>query len=295
MSSTQSFIGKLIADRNKILAWAGLFGLYYLVGTLIPEGFDWVHYFSIGRLHPVWTPWTALVLPLLTFPLLVAITLMALTVRTFRYSRSPYPLALAILSLPTFWVLLLGNLDGLVLVGLLLLPWGAPLVLMKPQIAAFALLAKPKYLLAGAIWFGISLLVWGWWPLRFLAVLTPEWAELWNQDITLFPWGLLLALPLLWLSRGDQDLLMAAGSFATPHLFPYHFILLMPALARMNWKWMTLAWAVSWLPLSAQWLGDIGWRFGNVLGLVIWLGIYLSARSAQPSKSPPEIQAAEPA
>ena len=54
------------------------------------------------------------------------------------------------------WVIFMGNLDGLVLVGLLILPWGVPLALMKPQVAAFALLAKKKTIIAGLSW-GASL------------------------------------------------------------------------------------------------------------------------------------------
>ncbi len=90
------------------------------------------------------------------------------------------------------------------------------------------------------------------------------------------PLGAILALPLLWFSRGDEDLLMAAGSFMTPHLFPYHFYLLMPALGRMKTGWMLLTWLLSWSPLLANWLGNIGWHAGNLFALVLWLGIYFS-------------------
>lgn len=78
------------------------------------------------------------------------------------------------------------------------------------------------------------------------------------QDISLFPWGVLIAAPLMWFSRGDEDLLMAAGSFATPHLFPCHFIVLMPSLARMSRPWMLGTWLLCWTPLLANWLGPGG-------------------------------------
>ena len=106
-------------------------------------------------------------------------------------------------------------------------------------------------------------------------VMTPAWKAEWTQDITLFPWGLLPGLVLLWFSRGDEDLLMAAGSLMTPHLFPYHFIVLMPALARMTWPWMLLTFFVSWTPLLANWFGPQAWRFGNLMSLCFWFGIYL--------------------
>lgn len=69
---------------------------------------------------------------------------------------------------------------------------------------------------------------------------------------------------------------MAAGSLATPHLFPYHFIILMPSLGRMRLPWMLLTWVISWTPLLANWVGPIGWHFGNLMSLAFWFGIYLN-------------------
>lgn len=261
---------------RKILVWGMVFILFYIVGMFIPEGYDWIVYYSKGVLHPIWTPWTKVILPFLTLPLVVAVTLFSIVYRAYQSNKAPLPIILAVLSLPTLWVLFMGNLDGLVLAGMLLLPWGVPLVLMKPQLAAFTLLSKRSSIIAGVVWGVISLLIWGLWPLNFLMVMTPAWKVEWMQDISLFPWGLLLGIPLLWFSRGDEDLLMAAGSFCTPHLFPYHFILLMPALSRMNKFWMILAWLVSWTPLLANYLGPTAWHFGNLIGLVFWVGIYLN-------------------
>ncbi len=261
-----------------ILGWAVLFVFLYCVGLFIPAGFDWADSFAKGHVPQLWTPWTKVVIRFLNWPLVVAITLFSVIFRAYRYNRSPIPAALAVLSLPTIWVLFLGNLDGLVLLGLIFMPWGVPLAAMKPQLAAFALLANKKSILAGIIWGGITLLIWGLWPMNFLMVQNPGWKVEWVQDIALFPWGAIIALPLLWFSRGDEDLLMAAGSFVTPHLFPYHFILLMPALGRMKPFWMVLTWFISWTPLIANWVGPIGWHMGNVLAACVWLGIYFSKR-----------------
>lgn len=262
-------------DRWKsIVLGVLLLGFFYCVGLFIPEGFDWRNFFSQDKISPIWTPWTTLVIKFLNFPLLVALTLTGVVLRTYRYSKMPIYSLLAIISLPTLWVLFLGNLDGLVLIGLMLLPWGIPLVLMKPQLAGFALLAKKSSIVAGIVWGVISLIIWGLWPTRFLTVLTPQWSAEWQQDISLFPWGLIIAIPLLWLSRGEEDMLMAAGSFATPHLFPYHFILLMPSLSKMSWKWTLLCWTLSWSPLLANWFGPSAWHLGNLFALCIWVGLY---------------------
>jgi len=269
-----------IPRLREIVIWFGLFILFYVIGLFLPEGFDWVVYYAPGTLHPIWTPWTTIILKFINWPLVVAITLFAIILRSYRNNRSPWPIALAVLSLPTLWVLYMGNLDGLVLAGLLLLPWGVPLAAMKPQLSAFALLANKRSVIAGAVWGLITLAIWGLWPLNFAMALTPEWKVEWTQDISLFPWGALIALPLLWVSRGDEDLLMAAGSFVTPHLFPYHFILLMPALGRMKPAWMVATWLISWTPLIANWVGPIGWHMGNVLGGCLWLGIYLNKKKS---------------
>ena len=263
----------------KISGWVILFLFLYFIGHLVPEGFDWVAYFSKGSIPTVWTPWTEHVVQYMNWSLVVAITLFSIIFRTYHYNKSPLPVALAIISLPTLWVLYGGNIDGIVLLGLISLPWGSPLVLMKPQLASFALLARKSSMVSGIIWFLLTLLVWGPWPMRFSQVLTTGWKTEWTQDISLFPWGLLIALPLFWFSRKDEDLLMAAGSFATPHLFPYHFIILMPSLGRMNLPWMVVTWLLSWTPLVSNWVGDIGWHMGNILGLSFWLGIFMSKKA----------------
>lgn len=254
------------------LAFLCLYGM----GTFITPGFDWLHFFSKGIYPSFWMPWTKPIVSLFNYPAVFALTILSIGVRAFSYRVSPVALALTILSLPTLWVVFMGNLDGFVLAGLVTLPWGVPLVLIKPQISAFALLAKRSSLVAAMIWVILSFVIWGFWPLTWGVIFSPEWQAEWVQDITIFPWGLFIAIPLLWLSRGDEDLLMAAGSLCTPHLFPYHYIVLMPVLGRMRWPWMLATWIISFTPLLANWLGPAAWHFGNLIGVFFWLGLYLS-------------------
>ncbi len=269
---------------KKIALVCAGFAVLYIIGQFIPIGFDWNLFFGRGRFPPFWMPWSKLFLAPFNLPAMFAITVLSMAIRVYQYRpRSPLIIIPVLISLPTLWVFFMGNVDGLVMLGLLLLPLGAPLVLLKPQLAGFALLAHKKYFAAAAVWVLISFIIWGFWPLNLQVVFTPTWRAEWQQDITLFPWGLIVAIPLLWLSRNDQDLLMAAGSFATPHLFPYHFIVLMPALARMKWYWALLTWLMAWGPLVANYVGPIGWRMGNLTGVCFWVGIYFSLPKAPPS------------
>lgn len=284
----------LLSDRARRVLWLKqgsvlvvLFFTLYILGYFLPIGWDWEHFFGIGVLPSFWMPWTQPLVGWLNLPAVFALSVMGLGLRAYRYRPSPLAIILALISLPTLWVFFLGNLDGLVLIGFLLLPFGVPLVLIKPQIAAFALLANRRWIVAGIVWGLLSLIIWGLWPLHLNVFFQPSWRAEWQQDITLFPWGLLIALPLLWFSRGDEDMLMAAGSFGTPHLFPYHFIVLMPALARVSWPWMLLIWLTSWTPLLANWFGPGAWHFGNLIGLFFWIALYRSKRAQLAKQTQP--------
>lgn len=263
---------------KKAVLIAVLFMILYIAGQFVPEGYDW-KFLTAKELPPLWTPWTPAVVKFLNPASQFALTILAISIRSYKNKASPLAMGLAILSLPTIWVLYLGNLDGIVLLGILLLPWGVPLALMKPQLAGFSLLAKRSSIIAGIVWGTITLLIYGLWPLAKMGIVTSsQWKMAWDSDISMFPWGILIALPLLWFSRGDEDLLMAAGSFATPHLFPYHLIVLMPALGRMKWPWMIVSWLLSWAVLLSNWYGPLLWHAGNAACATIWLGIYLNKR-----------------
>jgi hypothetical protein len=283
--------GRQTSERAAVLRYVRItltltlaFAILYVVGSLIPVGFDWTCCFSTGSLGTFFVPWMYPIVRLFNPQSIFAVTILALVLRMWHSHARAWRIALALISLPTLWLLFLGNVDGLVMVGLLLLPvLGVPLVLVKPQVASFSLLANRRSIAATLAWIAISIVLWGPWPLNFLGVGNAAWREAWPQDITLYPWGILLALPLLWWSRGDEDMLMAAGSLMTPHLFPYHFYVLMPALGRMNVFWALLSWAVSFTPLLANYWGPGAWHFGNLLSLTLWLGLYFRRRSVQRS------------
>ncbi len=279
--------GRLTAERRevqhdlRVLGIAAVAYVFLLWATsYIPVGFDWTHYFGAKVLPPFWMPWTYPVLDFLSPQVLSATAILGTALRIYQLRGKMSRLPLAILSLPMLWLLFKSDVDGLALMGLVLLPYGVPLLLLKPQLGAFALLANRRYFLAGAIWGVITVLIWGLWFTRLNLVGNAQWKIDWPQDISLLPWGMIIALPLMWLGRGDADMLMAAGSLITPHLFTYHFVLVMPAIARMSWLWAILCWAISFLPLLANWWGPWAWHLGNLLGLCLWIGLYLAKRQA---------------
>jgi hypothetical protein len=109
-----------------------------------------------------------------------------------------------------------------VVLGLLGLPWLVPLALLKPQVSFFAFGAKRSWIVALVVWLAISFVLWGFWPVRMLAVNSYYAEGRYVKDIAIGRIGILAALPMFWFSWGDMDMLMVAGAFITPHLIPYN-------------------------------------------------------------------------
>jgi len=251
--------------------------LFSAIGTLLPAngfiGFDWVHVFSRGMRLPFYPFWTQYVY-LLTWPVLVGLTLTGISVALVQRQASPLAIVLAFLSLPVMWTLFLGQLDGLALLGCIGLPWLAPIALLKPQISAFAFLAKKRYMVALVVTLVVSCLIWGPWPINMLNYRSYYAEGRYAQDISLWPWSVPVGLVLLWFSRGDEDMLMLAGSFVTPHVIPYNYIVLVPAMGRIGQCSAVLAWILSWTPLMSNWIGPKGWFLGHLFPAVLWLDLY---------------------
>jgi hypothetical protein len=90
-------------------------------------------------------------------------------------------------------------------------------------------------------------------------------------DISLHYFGVPLALLMFWVSRGDMDMLMLSGTFATLYLLPYNLLPVVPAIARLRPRSALVAALLSWLPVSANWLGAGGWWLGWLFIGFLWI------------------------
>ncbi len=265
---------------TQLLAFVVLTAAFSLVGVFLPAndhvGWDWVYTFSIHKVFAFYPPWTYYITDRLNWPLMVGLPLAAYTLAVMRRSVHPLSAVAAFVTLPLFWATFLGQLEGLVLTGLLWLPWMAPLALVKPQVSIFAFFSRKSFLIAGLVVLILSLLVWGFWPVDSLHSLMSQGnvgAKRADNDISLGLWGIPIALALLWFSRGDMDMLMFAGVFALPYFLPYHLMVAGPAISRLKPGRALVAMLLSWSPLMANWLGAAGWWLGWVYVAWVWLNL----------------------
>ena len=275
--------------KTNIALFVILTAIFGLLISLVPEndfvGFDWTHFWGKERVPPFYPPWTLYAIRYLTYPLLSGITLAAFSLATFKRAVHPISAVAAFLSLPLLWTVFLGQLEGLVLLGLLGLPWLVPLVMIKPQIAVFALGVRRSSIIGFIIVLIISFIVWGNWPADMLAVNSFFGEGRFEQNIALGLWGLPFFLLTVWFSRGDMDMLMASGAFISPYMIFYSLLPLTPALARLTPRAAILALIFSYLTFSSNWLGPIGWWFGWLFVPWIWVNLaairYPEAKASQ--------------
>jgi hypothetical protein len=268
--------------------------LYPLMARLPVVGWDWYYWFLPGNID-FYPPWTRLVLaPLTALPwrtglaLLNGITLMTVAVAAARQARPGnrrsrlIAAGLALVSPPVLMALWLGNIEGLVLLGLVALPPGVILALTKPHLSIWALLARRRWLIWTAGWGVLSLLIWGWWPGRTFG----EMGRLSENFFTIgwynLGWPLIIiGAVLLLFSSADPQRLLAAGFFLTPYLMPNHMLLLLPALGGVEgWKRWFL-WGVLWVSGLAS---GVGAGAGRYLGLAFPLAVWFLLARSQPQE-----------
>jgi hypothetical protein len=169
------------------------------------------------------------------------------------------------LSLPCFWLLYVGQFEGVVALGLALgmvappLWAGLGLVLLslKPQIGLFAIVfillqrRDVKLLIIPGAVYLLSLLYWGWWLPEWLDSIIGNRATGYAANISLWPYSIVL-LPLLFFKRASLRLWLVVQSLVVPYFAAYSLAILY----------------TMWLPL---WANLLTW------GLYI-LGIFLPVK-----------------
>lgn len=235
---------------------------------LLPSGFDWVFWFvpvtrgdlslysRSGFWNPPWTLW--LLVPLAALPervgLIMTNVLSGLAVIVSIRTVGGKDTWAGLLSLPFLWLLWLGQIDALPLMGIvvgyvatrrrdaLLMAISLSLLSVKPQIG---LIVALYFLIKSKLWkslLGIVLLLllslWlhGAWPLKLWGV--RPGLNIVKQNVSLWPYIGSLALPIYLLCFIPQrnmlrklGVLLAANALAFPYMRPYSLFVLVCVMA----------------------------------------------------------------
>lgn len=274
-----------------LLAWSAIYFFMVGVSVFLPiSAPDWNFYFLPRRNIYDYPPWLAIVLALIpALPFLSGLTLTGLLYALWRRQARPIHILAAFTAMPLYGVLWQGQVDSVPMLGLMGLPWGIPLVLLKPQVAAWYLWAwwrtrADKWIIAtGTLAFlGLTLLIWGPWPVVIRppeTISAPYNLSLWRT------WWPLGALALIGgLLESDPDRAMALGALGVPYVQGANYFLLVPILARLRGRALGLVWLASWAYLPAVFLGDSARPLAALFPIAVWLALFWSARQSRETK-----------
>jgi len=246
--------------------------------------------------HPYWARWLFGLLELPSQPLAFALLSLASTaclyaaVHIFKGQHW-----MVFISFPFSWTIAYGQVDGLVVGGLVLSWWALtrqrPILLgvglliasIKPQLSVplLAILwwwspSRLKSLLIPLLATGASLLQWGWWVPDWLYSLreTGDLVFL-TRNLSLWPligpwiliiWPLIYALPL---PRGHKLIAIAAGTAMSMPYFPLPSSVLILCMPVPAWTWIALQ-----LPAFIHWSGFDIYPWLRVLPplILLWAG-----------------------
>jgi hypothetical protein len=285
--------------------WAGLLAsiVIGLVISLLMRGapflgHDWRIGFSTGGFAPYYPPWLALIIaPLVALPtriglsILHGLTLSTVAVMSYRYARYTFPdsRATAILALafsllnPIPWMMLwAGQIEVVVLLGIMLLPFGAPLLLLKTNLGPWAALGSRKAILWMVAWTILSIAIWGFWPRNiFLDAVGNR-----MFDVEAMGWGSthplvgLFGVALFLFTTRDPLRLIAAGFFMSPFVMPLHHYMLLPALGRTRGYAQLGLFFLAFMPLISNGIPEsIPLKFTAMLfPLMVWVLLAPSLR-----------------
>lgn len=269
-----------------VLVWAAIYAFTVVVGALLPiPGVDWYHAFAR---HTVNYP--PLILVLLAFlpslPFLSGLTLTALLAALWRRKARPVHLIAAFTSMQLFWTLWLGQVDAVPALGLTMLPWGIPLVIMKPHVAVWYTWSwwrsrpdKWKIALATALLFAVMFLIWGWWPARVPA--SADASTVYNISLWRLWWPLGAAAMIAALLERDPDRAMALGALGVPYVQGANYLVLIPALTRLKGWSLLVVWLTTWASLLTLVLHDAARPLALAFPITLWFALWWQERRAR--------------
>jgi hypothetical protein len=280
---------------RSIVTWGAIYIVMVGLGALMQiRASDWyIHFQPRFQLYD-YPPWLAVLLALLpALPFLSGLTMTGLLYALWRRQAQPIHLLAAFTAMPVFWVLWLGQIDVVPLLGLSLLPWGIPLVLLKPQVGVWYLWAwwrarpnKWKIATGTLMFLALTMVIWGPWPFVIRPPATidlPTNLSLWHVG---WPLGALAVLGAL--IDPDPDRAMALGALAAPYLQGASYLVLLPALARLRGWRLAGVWLTTWTSLLVIPLGDRVRPLAILFPLSLWLALYftdLRSRAMSVSKT----------
>ena len=259
------------------VAWLAIYALMVGVGALLPvPASDWYHHWLPRYRFNDYPPWIYVLLFFLpALPFLSGLTLTAtLFVLWRRQARWTYLLAV-FTAMPLYWTLWLGQVDAVPMLGLAFLPWGMPLVMLKPQVGVWYTWAwwrkrpdKWKIVLGVLAFIGLTLLIWGWWPRRMTAPI--PFGTAYNLSLWSVWWPLGLIATAGALLDPDPDRAMALGAMATPCLQGCSYLVLLPALTRLNGWLLGFVWITTWSSVLMLAWGDAVRPLAALFPLTLW-------------------------
>ncbi len=257
--------GLLVAKA--LFVFTAVFVAWFVFTHLPVPSMDWVNHFRPAALQwqaPYFRPGTIFNPPWL-FPLLYPLAVLphrvgigALTMLSILavglYTKSVIKLLFVMASVAMGAVIVQGQLDALLLYGLMI-PYGLgiPLLLTKPQGVFLAILPRLNRwsILFTVLIFGVSILIWGNWWVEILAHRPNP-----KANLSLFPYSIPLGIFLAYLGlRRKSDALLCTASLCFVPYFMAQSML--PAIAAAvretdDWRWWSLIVVGSWVYVAAM-------------------------------------------
>jgi hypothetical protein len=263
-----------------MVVWLAVYALMVGISVLLPvPGGDWYNHWLPRQNLYDYPPWVAVLLFFLpSLPFLSGLTLTAMFLAMWKRQARWIHIMAAFTAMPLYWTLWLGQVDAVPMLGLMFLPWGIPLVLLKPQVAVWYTWTwwrkrpdKWRIVLGVLVFIGSTFLVWGWWPASKAVPATIT--SVYNLSLWKLWWPLGLAAAIGALLESDPDRAMALGAMASPYIQGSSYLVLLPALARLNGWTLVLVWATTWSSVLVLALGDAARPLAALFPLTLWTAL----------------------